>query len=92
MVYVQILKRKKLASLRYAFDKKHGTLTAANSSFLTDGAAASLIASEAKAKELGLNPKSIIVDYTFTGQDLEDELLLGPAYAISKVLIRLDYL
>ena len=79
-------KREKLASLRAAFDKKHGTLTAANSSFLTDGAAASLIASEAKAKELGLNPKSIIVDYTFTGQDLEDELLLGPAYAISKVL------
>ena len=79
-------KRKKLASLRAAFDKKHGTLTAANSSFLTDGAAASLIASESKAKELGLNPKSIIIDYAFTGQDLEDELLLGPAYAISKVL------
>ena len=79
-------KREKLASLRAAFDKKHGTLTAANSSFLTDGAAASLIASESKAKELGLNPKSIIIDYAFTGQDLEDELLLGPAYAISKVL------
>ena len=50
-------KIEKLASLRAAFDKKHGTLTAANSSFLTDGAAVSLIASESKAKELGLNPK-----------------------------------
>jgi acetyl-CoA acyltransferase len=79
-------KRTKLAKLRAAFDKKHGTLTAANSSFLTDGGAASLIMSEAKAVELSLKPKSSIIAYTFTGQDLEDELLLGPAYAIAKVL------
>ena len=79
-------KRAKLTKLRAAFDKKHGTLTAANSSFLTDGAAASLIMSEDKAQELGLRPKSRIVAYVFTGQDPEDELLLGPAYAISKVL------
>ena len=39
-----------------------------------------------KAKELGLTPKAEIVDYCFTGQRLEDELLLGPAYAMSKVL------
>jgi len=79
-------KREKLAKLRPAFDKKHGTLTAANSSFLTDGGAASLIMTEDKAKELGLTPKSRIVEYVFTGQDVEDELLLGPAYAISQVL------
>ena len=79
-------KREKLAKLRPAFDKKHGTLTAANSSFLTDGGAASLIMTEDKAKELGLSPKSRIVEYVFTGQDVEDELLLGPAYAISQVL------
>jgi fatty acid oxidation complex beta subunit FadI len=79
-------KREKLAKLRAAFDKKHGTLTAANSSFLTDGGAASLIMTEDKAKELGLTPKSRIVEYVFTGQDVEDELLLGPAYAISQVL------
>ena len=42
--------------------------------------------SEAKAIELSLKPKSSIIAYTFTGQDLEDELLLGPAYAIAKVL------
>ena len=79
-------KREKLAKLRPAFDKKHGTLTAANSSFLTDGGAASLIMTEDKSKELGLTPKSRIVEYVFTGQDVEDELLLGPAYAISQVL------
>ena len=79
-------KREKLAKLRPAFDKKHGTLTAANSSFLTDGGAASLIMTEEKAKALGLTPKSRIVEYVFTGQDVEDELLLGPAYAISQVL------
>tara|TARA_B110000977_G_C11051463_1_gene482480 strand:+ start:532 stop:1821 length:1290 start_codon:yes stop_codon:yes gene_type:complete len=79
-------KREKLAKLRPAFDKKHGTLTAANSSFLTDGGAASLLMTEDKAKELGLTPKSRIVEYVFTGQDIEDELLLGPAFAISQVL------
>ena len=39
---------------------------------------------ESRAKELGLTPKAEIVDYCFTGQRLEDELLLGPAYAMSK--------
>lgn len=76
----------KISKLRPAFDKKFGTLTAANSSFLTDGAAVSLIMTEEKAKELGLTPKSEIVDYVFTGGDLMEELLLGPAYAIAKIL------
>ena len=76
----------KLAKLKPAFDRKHGTLTAANSSFLTDGSAVCLLMTESKAKELGLTPKAEIVDYCFTGQRLEDELLLGPAYAMSKVL------
>ena len=48
----------KLAKLKPAFDKKHGTLTAANSSFLTDGSAVCLLMTESKAKELGLNTKS----------------------------------
>lgn len=76
----------KISKLRPAFDKKFGTLTAANSSFLTDGAAVSLIMTEDKAKELGMTPKSEIVDYVFTGGDLMEELLLGPAYAIAKIL------
>ncbi len=76
----------KVARLRPAFDKKFGTLTAANSSFLTDGAAAVLLMSEDKAKELGLTPKAEVVDFVFTGQDLDTELLLGPAYAVGKLL------
>ena len=77
-----------VSRLRPAFDKKFGTLTAANSSFLTDGAAACLLMSEEKARELGLQPKAEIVDFVFTGQSLENELLLGPAYAVSKLLLR----
>ncbi len=80
----------KIKKLRPAFDKKFGTLTAANSSFLTDGAAATLLMTETKAKELGLQPKAEIVDYVFTGQDLKEELLLGPAYATSKLLKKVD--
>ena len=41
---------------------------------------------ERKAKELGLPIKAEIVDYVFTGQSPEDELLLGPAYATAKIL------
>ena len=79
-------KPEKLAKLRPAFDKKHGTLTAANSSFLSDGGAVCLLMTESKAKELNLKPKAEIIDYCFTGQRLEDELLLGPAFAMSKLL------
>lgn len=78
----------KVSRLRPAFDKKFGTLTAANSSFLTDGAGATLLMSEAKAKALGFLPKAEIIDFVFTGQRLEDELLLGPAYAVSALLKR----
>ncbi len=78
----------KVARLRPAFDPKFGTLTAANSSFLTDGAAATLLMSEEKAQSLGLSPKAEVVDFTFTGQDLRDELLLGPTFAVSKLLAK----
>ncbi len=76
----------KMAKLKPAFDKYVGTITAANASFLTDGATAVLLTSEDKAKELGLKPKAELVDYVFSGADLYDELLLGPAYAIAQVL------
>lgn len=76
----------KISKLKPAFDKYVGTITAANASFLTDGATAVLITSEEKAKELNLKPKAEIVDYAFTGGDLYEELLLGPAYAIAQVL------
>lgn len=76
----------KLSSLRPAFVRPHGTHTAANSSFLTDGAAATLIMSEEKALELGFQPKAVIAHTMFVGVDPFEELLLGPAYAIAKLL------
>ncbi len=81
-------KLEKVSTLRPAFDKQFGTLTAANSSFLSDGAAVVLLMSEAKALELGFTPKAEILDFVFTGQDMETELLLGPAYAVSKLFKR----
>ena len=80
--------KERLAKLRPAFDKKHGTLTAGNSSFLTDGAAVVLLMSEEKAEEFGIKAKARIKDYVFTGQDPDEELLLGPAYATYKILKR----
>ncbi|DAZ99648.1 TPA: hypothetical protein N0F65_001885 [Lagenidium giganteum] len=78
----------KIASLKPAFIKPHGTHTAANSSFLTDGAAATLIMSEEKALELGYKPKSVLKDWLFVGVDPFNELLLGPAYGIQKILAK----
>jgi len=78
----------KLSKLKPAFIKPHGTHTAANSSYLTDGAAVTLIMSEEKALAEGFKPKAYIKDYIFVSQDPKDELLLGPAYAISKLMHR----
>tara|TARA_A100001015_G_scaffold319784_1_gene443858 strand:+ start:3439 stop:4650 length:1212 start_codon:yes stop_codon:yes gene_type:complete len=76
----------KLGKLRPAFIKPHGTVTAGNSSFLTDGASASLIMEEQTALKLGLTPKAYLREYTYVSQDPGEELLLGPAYATPKVL------
>ncbi|MDR8390673.1 acetyl-CoA C-acyltransferase [Aliifodinibius sp. S!AR15-10] len=76
----------KLEKLSPAFIKPHGTITAGNSSFLTDGASAALIMSEKRALGLGLTPKAYLREYTYVAQDPEDELLLGPAYATPQVL------
>jgi len=75
-----------LSKLKGAFDRRYGTVTAANSSFLTDGAAAVLIMSEKKAKALGLKPKAYLRSQAITGQDLWEELLLGPAFAIPRAV------
>ena len=76
----------RLLKLRGAFDRRYGTVTAANSSFLTDGAAVVLLMGEKKAQKLGLKPKGYIRSHAFTGQDLWEELLLGPAFAIPAAL------
>jgi acetyl-CoA acetyltransferase family protein len=77
-----------LAQLKPAFVKPHGTITAANASFLSDGAAAVALASEDKAHALGFTPKICLVDYLFTGQDLHEHLLLGPTFATARLLQR----
>ncbi|BFG05427.1 trifunctional enzyme subunit beta mitochondrial [Drosophila madeirensis] len=75
-----------LAKLKPAFVKPYGTVTAANASFLTDGASACLIMTEEKAKQLGLKPKAFLRDFLYVSQDPVDQLLLGPAYGIPKLL------
>lgn len=76
----------KMGKLSPAFIKPHGTHTAANSSFLTDGASASLIMSEEKALELGYKPKAYLRSWSYVGVDPFEELLLGPTFATQKVL------
>ncbi|TQV86485.1 acetyl-CoA C-acyltransferase FadI [Aliikangiella coralliicola] len=74
--------------LRPAFDKKHGTLTAANSTGLTDGAASLLLMSESRAKELGYKPLGYIRSYAFAAIDATHDMLMGPSYATPLALDR----
>ena len=73
-----------LAKLRAVF-AVNGSVTAANSSQTTDGAAATIIASREKCDELGLKPIAKLVAYTSIGCK-SDEMGVGPRYAIPKVL------
>ncbi len=77
----------KLARLKPAF-AKHGSLTAGNSSALTDGGAAVLLMSEEAARELGLKPWAAFKSWAYVGVDPADQLLIGPAFAIPKALER----
>lgn len=83
---IRVSSMEKLAKLNPAFIKEYGTITAANASYLTDGASACLITTEEKAKALGLKPKAYLRNYVFVAQDPKDQLLLGPAYSTPKVL------
>ncbi len=78
----------KLAYLRPAFDRKFGSITAGNSSYLTDGASAVLLMCEQKARALEMQPLASVVSWCLTAMDPLEELLLGPALAIPKVLQR----
>ena len=71
----------KYAKLKPAFDRKHGTVTAANSSPLTDGASALLLMREDKAKAIGFDVLGFIRSYAFAGLDPAGQLLMGPSYA-----------
>ncbi|WP_394847800.1 acetyl-CoA C-acyltransferase [Pendulispora brunnea] len=77
----------KLAKLRPAFARE-GTLTAGNSSALTDGGAAVLLMSEEKARALGYKPLAAFASWAYTGVDPSDQLLMGPALAMPKALAR----
>lgn len=79
----------KLAKLPPAFDRKEGTLTAGNSSPLTDGAAVVLLASEAWAKARGLEPLAYLTSFEHAAVDIATEgLLMAPAYAAGRLLKR----
>jgi acetyl-CoA acyltransferase len=78
----------KLATLKPVFDRKYGSITAGNSSPLTDGAAAVLLMSEKKAKELGFQPIAYVRSYAYAALDPADQLLQGPAYAMPLALDR----
>ncbi|PQJ90546.1 acetyl-CoA C-acyltransferase FadI [Photobacterium phosphoreum] len=76
------------AKLHPAFDRLHGSVTAANSTPLTDGAAAILLMREGRAKELGLTPLGYIRSYAFAAIDVAEDMLMGPAYASPLALER----
>jgi acetyl-CoA acyltransferase len=78
----------KLAQLRPVFDRQYGTVTAGNSSPLTDGAASVLIVSADRAAALGLAPKAYVRSYAYAAVDPAGQLLIGPAYAIPMALER----
>ncbi|MBK8003605.1 MAG: acetyl-CoA C-acyltransferase [Gemmatimonadetes bacterium] len=77
-----------LAQLRPVFDKRYGTVTAGNSSGLTDGAAVVLMMEEAKARALGYRPLVAVRSYAVAAVDPGWQLLMGPAYAVPKALDR----
>lgn len=76
------------ARLRPAFDRKHGSVTAANSTPLTDGASAVIMMAESQAKSLGLQPLGYLRSYAFTAIDVWQDMLLGPAWSTPLALSR----
>jgi acetyl-CoA acyltransferase len=78
----------KLATLAPVFDRRYGTVTAGNSSPLTDGASAVLLMAEEKARALGHEPLGFIRSWAYSALAPSDQLLQGPAYAAPVALDR----
>ena len=82
----------KLAKLKPVFgDRENGTMTAGNSTPLTDGASALLLASDEWAEERGLPVLAHIVDWEYAAVDYvhgDDGLLMAPVYAVPRLLQR----
>ncbi len=76
--------RAKLARLKPFFDKKNGTVTAGNSSQITDAAAAVIVMGEGEAKNRGLKPLGYLRSYTYSGLDPK-RMGLGPVFATRKL-------
>src|SRR5207237_9643578 len=77
----------KLATLEPAFSKKNGTVTAGNSSPLNDGAAATVLMSAEKARELGIQPLAKVISMAVAGVR-PDIMGIGPVSAMRKALQR----
>jgi acetyl-CoA acyltransferase len=77
-----------LAALKPVFDRKYGTVTAGNSSPLTDGAAAVILMSEEKAKAMGYAPLAYIKSYAYAALDPGEQLLQAPVLAAPLALAR----
>lgn len=73
-----------LKKLRPIFDRLSGTVTAGNSSQVSDGACSLIVTTEQKAKELNLEPLGFISDYSYAGLDAH-RMGLGPVYATKKL-------
>ena len=78
----------KLAGLKPVFDRKHGSVTAGNSSPLTDGASAVLLMSEERAQAEGREPLGYIRSWAYAALDPGEQLLQGPAFAVPQALDR----
>ena len=74
-----------LAALKPVFDPENGSVTAGNSSQLSDGASVTLVMSEEKALELGLEPMAYFRGFTTMGCE-QDEMGIGPVFSVPKLL------
>jgi acetyl-CoA acyltransferase len=77
-----------LRALKPVFDRKYGSVTAGNSSPLTDGASAVLLMSEERARILGYAPLAFIRSYAYAALDPGEQLLMGPVLAAPVALQR----
>ncbi|MBI4542046.1 MAG: acetyl-CoA C-acyltransferase FadI [Gemmatimonadetes bacterium] len=77
-----------MAQLGPVFDRRYGTVTAANASPLTDGASAVLLMSDEAARALGYESLAYIRSYAVAAVDPGEQLLMGPAFAVPRALER----
>ena len=77
-----------MAKLRPVFDRRYGSVTAANASPLTDGASAVLLMGEDAARALGYTPLAFIRSYAVAAVDPGWQLLQAPVWAVPKALER----